>query len=722
LEDNKEDDSTFDHDAAMKTPPLLLGAVLLFWGWQSGLLFMGALMACILEGTRLVTTRWEFSEVDFRRTAMFCTLLSLTLAIYAFTSSDDAGNVGSLFHGPGAARYAAVTTINTATSWLRWLPMILFLFVAAQAYSTRDSVPLTMFSMYWRWRVRREKKYSGRDLAVPNINVTYPYFIVCLFSSSIHPNDGSNSFFWGAAILIGWSLWPVRSFRSGLLIWFLSLTVAMAASFAGQEGIGLIQRDVERYNMRWMMRFMRSSTDPKEAFTAIGQIGEMELSGDIVIRLQTPKNELPPTYLREASYRIYQSKSRAWLAGGRRNDFENINALTNQVTWILLPGITNTTSVNIACYLNSRAESGNPEGLLPLPTGSSELDNFNAYILRKNALGDVLAEGPGLVLFDAYYGPGASFESPPDTNRDYYVPTNEAPALKQVIAEMNITSRDQQKTLNSVANFFQRNFTYSLWQGPDKLETTNETPLTRFLLQSRSGHCEYFATATVLLLRELKIPARYVVGYYVHEPSHSGYVVRERDAHAWCLVWNAEKQTWQDFDTTPGSWIPMENSRMSRLQPFWDFWSWVHFQIAKFRWGQGNVRQYILWILIPILAGLMAQIIFSRRKRRKNQGQKAEAAIFWPGLDSEFYALERKLAQRSLPRRLNEPLSDWLAQALENPALDDLREPLNELLRLHYRYRFDPRGLSESEHALLTQKARACLEALARAENAFAKV
>jgi hypothetical protein len=197
-------------------------------------------------------------------------------------------------------------------------------------------------------------------------------------------------------------------------------------------------------------------------------------------------------------------------------------------------------------------------------------------------------------------------------------------------------------------------------------------------------------------------------------------VVRERDAHAWCLVWNGK--TWEDFDTTPSSWVGIENQRMSRLQGFWDFWSWVRFQIAKFRWGQGNIRDYILWGLIPILIGLMAQIIFSRRKKQKTQGRKMEAAFFWPGLDSEFYLLERKLAERGTPRPPNEPLSEWLIRALENPALYELREPLNELLRLHYRYRFDPRGLDNSERKLLSHKVKECLEALSRSENVGAKV
>ena len=156
---------------------------------------------------------------------------------------------------------------------------------------------------------------------------------------------------------------------------------------------------------------------------------------------------------------------------------------------------------------------------------------------------------------------------PAGTNSDLFVPTNETPALDHVISEIKISTTNENQILQSVYGFFQNNFTYSIWQGKDKLATTNETPLARFLLNSRSGHCEYFATATVLLMRELKIPARYAVGYAVHEKSGHGYVVRERDAHAWCLVWNKQaKNMGDDFDTTPASWVAEEGKRAPIMQ------------------------------------------------------------------------------------------------------------------------------------------------------------
>ena len=703
----------------MKTPPFLLGAALLFWGWQSDFLAAGAVMGVILESARFAKTRWDLSDAEIRRILTFCTVLALATAVYAFTSNEEGGSFGGLIHGPGAVHNATMTSVRASTAFFRWLPMTLFLFAAAQLFSTREKIPWTAISIFSRWRARRNRE-SGSAAPSGGVNILYPYFFVCLFSAGIHTNEGGVSFFWGQCALIIWALWPFRSRHFGILTWTGVLAAVIVFGFSSQSGIGALERVLEGADVQWLMRLMRQRADPLQAVTAIGRIGELQLSGRIVIRLRTENNEAPPAYLREASYRNYSPWKQSWFAGGQGNVFESIPQGTNKTTWVLLPDKTNTASANIVCYLNGvNPESRNSQALLPLPTGSGRLENLNAFLLSKNNAGAVLAEGPGLVIFDAHYGPGATIDSPPDARTnllDLVVPTNEAPALERVISEMNIPGADDRQMLEAVAVFFQHNFTYSIWQGRDKLATTNKTPLTRFLLTSRSGHCEYFATATVLLLRELKIPARYAVGYAVHEKSGRGFVVRERDAHAWCLVWNRQTGVWEDFDTTPASWIGIERKRASVMQWLSDAWSWIGFQISKFRWGQSNLRGYILWGLIPVLAVLLYQIIFRRGRRRRHprQGDKNGAAVFWPGLDSEFYLLEKKLAGRGVTRQPGEPLSDWLARILEEPALADLRAPLEALLRLHYRHRFDPQGLNDQERETLTREAKLCMETLSR--------
>ncbi|MGA2179897.1 MAG: transglutaminase domain-containing protein [Verrucomicrobiota bacterium] len=705
----------------LKTPPFLLGATLLFWGWQTGFLAVGAILAVVLEGARWVGTRWDLSDEDFNRIWNFCTLLILTAGIFAFGTNTGPGGFSGLFRGSAIAvgTKVGLSGESTATALLRWLPMLLFPFVAAQAFSTIESSPLTAVSIILRRRRRKELKTGHAVPPGPRMDVFYPYFIVCLFAASIRANRGDESFFWGQCVLLAWALWPLRSRRFGGVIWVATLALAIVIGYLSQGGLGRLEQRMIGYNAQLLARLLQPRTDPSQRTTALGQIGRLKMSGRIVVRVLPAAGAPPPTYLREASYQDFRRES--WYAGSARNLFENVShTSTNENTWILLPGKTNTAAVNIACYLTGTAqESHYPAGLLPLPAGSGQLENLNAYLLHQNKTGAVLAEGPGLVIFDAFYGLGATIDFPPDTNWDYLVPTNEKPALDCVIAEEKMPGPDQARTLQGVQGFFQGKFTYSTWLGPDKLPATNTTPLGQFLLHSRSGHCEYFATATVLLLRELGIPARYAVGYAVHENSGNGYVVRDRDAHAWCLVWNPETKTWEDFDTTPASWIALEGKRASLMQRVSDFWSWTGFQIAKFRWGRTEWRRYFLWALVPVLALLLYQILFRRgrkRHRRKNSTDD-DVRMSWPGLDSEFYQLEKQLAERGVTRQASEPLSDWLARALADPALKDLRVPLQELLLLHYRYRFDPRGLDGAERKALEHEARVCLDKLRRTKT-----
>jgi transglutaminase-like putative cysteine protease len=68
----------------------------------------------------------------------------------------------------------------------------------------------------------------------------------------------------------------------------------------------------------------------------------------------------------------------------------------------------------------------------------------------------------------------------------------------------------------------------------------------------RRGHCQYFSTAAVLLLRRAGHTARCVAGFASDEFDDRGLVFRGLHAHAWIEVVNAQGR-WQRFDPTPGS-------------------------------------------------------------------------------------------------------------------------------------------------------------------------
>ena len=312
-------------------------------------------------------------------------------------------------------------------------------------------------------------------------------------------------------------------------------------------------------------------------------------------------------------------------------------------------------------------------------------------------------------MLDAKYGPGPSMDSP-TTAEDLSLPDREVPILTQVTSELGLRNSPRDQAVRALREYF-GGFSYTSWQGPPPPTETN-TPLSHFLLSTHSGHCEYFATATTLLLRQLKIPARYAVGYSVHEASGEKYVVRQRDAHAWCIVWNEAKQIWEDLDTTPASWVEAEGKRASPFQLLSDAWNRLVFEFAKLRYGQTHLRQYILLALVPVLLLLLYQILFRRRMRKSNRTAAPVPDRIWPGLDSEFYELERKLIKNGFARQPGEPLMAWLARTVGDPAFSGVQAPLQNLLRLHYRFRFDPEGLNNSDREALRRNARECLSLL----------
>ena len=82
--------------------------------------------------------------------------------------------------------------------------------------------------------------------------------------------------------------------------------------------------------------------------------------------------------------------------------------------------------------------------------------------------------------------------------------------------------------------------------------SAREATLSHFLFERQAGHCEYFSTAMVVLLRSLGIQARNVNGFLGGQWSQFGdyLVVTQNDAHSWVEVW-FQGYGWVTFDPTP---------------------------------------------------------------------------------------------------------------------------------------------------------------------------
>jgi len=97
-------------------------------------------------------------------------------------------------------------------------------------------------------------------------------------------------------------------------------------------------------------------------------------------------------------------------------------------------------------------------------------------------------------------------------------------------------------------------FTYTLDISDVVYSDQQEDPIEHFLLTSRKGHCEYFASALAALCHSVDVEARIVTGYVTadYDENKHQYHVIEADAHAWVEVRNGP-YSWKMIDPTPSS-------------------------------------------------------------------------------------------------------------------------------------------------------------------------
>lgn len=105
-------------------------------------------------------------------------------------------------------------------------------------------------------------------------------------------------------------------------------------------------------------------------------------------------------------------------------------------------------------------------------------------------------------------------------------------------------------------------YTYTLDPG-----TYGDNAIDEFWFDRKLGFCEHFASAFVVIMRAMDVPARIVTGYQGADPVlQDGYlIVRNSNAHAWAEVWMAQRG-WVRVDPTAAV-APWRVQRSQRLAP-----------------------------------------------------------------------------------------------------------------------------------------------------------
>ena len=135
------------------------------------------------------------------------------------------------------------------------------------------------------------------------------------------------------------------------------------------------------------------------------------------------------------------------------------------------------------------------------------------------------------------------------------------------------------ETVMAVEQYLRQTYAYSLDVGTEE----PLHPIEDFLFVRKTGYCEHYATAMVVMLRTLGIPARLVTGFLPGDWNEFGnyFTVRQQDAHAWVEVY-FPSSGWITFDPTPSVAAQVPDPIWKRLGSALDS--------VKLKWDQIVIR------------------------------------------------------------------------------------------------------------------------------------
>ena len=164
--------------------------------------------------------------------------------------------------------------------------------------------------------------------------------------------------------------------------------------------------------------------------------------------------------------------------------------------------------------------------------------------------------------FSFRYGPQSNAAAlPPDYTQ---LPAGFNPRTRALAGELiaaNPDQADKNVLVRAALNRLQTGgYGYTLEPGVYGQHTADE-----FWFDRKEGFCEHIASAFVVLMRSMNIPARLVTGYQGGEMNNVDgfWVIRQADAHAWAEVWLAGRG-WVRIDPT-SSVAPGRTGAFQRL-------------------------------------------------------------------------------------------------------------------------------------------------------------
>ncbi len=316
----------------------------------------------------------------------------------------------------------------------------------------------------------------------------------------------------------------------------------------------------------------------------------------------------------------------------------------------------------------------------------------------------VQLEGPGTLRFREwersgglriYLGTGTRHDAETGKDPDFLqLPGRLSTQLRPILESAGAdASQPFSEKTGALLRFFSANFRYSL----EGFEAPEADPVIDFLTRRRAGHCEFFASALALLLREAGVPTRYVTGFLCEEPGvlRGSYVARLGNAHAWVEAFDAERGEWVTLEPTPPS-DPIAGRPGESLRRYTDAGAlllaqlFAHLKrgtVAEWIWSAGSwLAELPWWCYIVLGTGGAATVVFLwRRRRRRGRESSSRTRLI------RAYRNKLKLLRRAgLLERDAEPTAAELSKLLKDRSFEG-RERLLRQLSIYRKLRYKAR-------------------------------
>ncbi|MEN8211581.1 MAG: transglutaminase-like domain-containing protein [Thermodesulfobacteriota bacterium] len=642
----------------MKTPRFFLFTAVLFWGWQVHLLWIAICLGVLLESANIVKSKFDFKPSDFNKFIDISTVLLAGTIVIALT----------------------IEAKEAIFILLKWLPLIFLPVMAAQVFSTKNKIDVQSFFIVTRKKIKRENYYT--DYNYGTIDFSYIYSLFCIISAGSANRQG-NLYFLCVVILFSWALWHVRSKRISLFLWGICILATIISGFAGHRGISIASMKINQLVMEYFDNYY--NINPFKNSTAMGDITNLKLSDKIVLRVSFENYTPGRTYLlHNAGYNKFVYSN--WFV---KSDFKAVEPGSENTFWQINPFAENTKKMTVYCRLVKK------KSVLSLPSGVVSIDEMKTGSCEKNSMQSVrIEDGPSLIKSVVSYTDTLLYDAKP-YDHDLLIPKNELPGISHVARELGFADKSDGEILEIIKNYFLTNYTYSL-----NLKGKGEykTPLLNFLMHTKAGHCEFFATAAALLLRQAGIPARYATGFIAHEYSkmENRLIVRQRDAHAWVKVFLDGQ--WENFDTTPPSFL-INDSQITESSLIKDFFSFLGFKLSllKNETGAKMMKKYGFWLTLPLGVILFFRLRGSNKIKRVRTESKTRENRNPKNREPSFLLIEKMLHKKGFPKYEYETYSAWIDRIGYSFDSTKIKDILQSLLRLHNKKRFSKSGLNKYE-------------------------